>query len=91
MLNVTSGKYLHIFLVLSIEELNGKGFIRVAHMHSFSISFRDYVFSSGASKQILQVVEKVRKKMEKNKNAGRVTCIPLDSCSMQRCDKSLGE
>ena len=64
MLNVTSGKYLHIFLVLLIKELNGKGFIRVADMHSFLISFRDYVFSSDASKQILQVIEKVRKKIE---------------------------
>lgn len=44
MLNVTSGKYLHIFLVLSIKELSGKGLIRAAHMHSFLISFRDYVF-----------------------------------------------
>lgn len=88
MLNVTSGKYLHIFLILSIKELNGKGFIRVAHMHSFLISFRDYVFSPDASKQILREIGKVRKKIEKNRNAGRVTCIP---CTMQLCDKSLGE
>lgn len=68
MLNVTSGKYLHIFLVLSIKKLNGKGFITVAHMHSFKISFRDYVFSSDASKQILQVIEKVRKNLKRTKN-----------------------
>jgi len=88
MLSVTSGKYLHIFLVLSIKELSGKGFIGVSHVHSFLISFRDYVFSSDASEQILQVIEKVRKKMEKNQPAGRVRCIPLDSGSTQLCEKS---
>lgn len=91
MLNVTSGKYLHIFLVLSIKELSGKGLIRAAHMHSFLIFFRDYVFSSDASKQILQVIEKVRKNIKRSKNAERVTCTAPDTCSMQLCDKSCGE
>lgn len=67
---------LHIFLVLLIKELTGKGFIRVAHMHSLLVSFRDYVFSSGAPRQI----EKVRKKKTK-RSAGRVKCAPLHCSS----------
>lgn len=49
---------LHIFLVLLIKELSGKGFIRVAHMHSLLISSRDYVISSGAPRQIEKVTKK---------------------------------
>lgn len=61
MLSVTPGNYLHIFLVLLIKELNGKGFIRVAHVCSLLVSSRDYAFSSDAPRQILRVITKVRK------------------------------
>lgn len=61
MLSVTPGNYLHIFLVLLIKELNGKGFIGVAHVHSLLVSSRDYAFSSDVPRQILRVIPKVRK------------------------------
>lgn len=61
MLSVTPGNYLHIFRVLLIKELSGKGFIGVAHVRSLLVSSRDYAFSSDATRQILRVMPKVRK------------------------------